>query len=561
MENRNVVKSILSIIFAAATFFVVVYFLYFLGFRSSQSSYEYEFTDGWMIAVNEDKVYEDVDLTSFVFEERIHSGDKIVLRNTLPRTVVSACSARILLYLSSVEVKVDGHLVYTYGYIDQLKGHFIGSGYHFASLPADAAGKEIEITIYPNATAAFTSIPKILLIASGYTMNQFFREHVLSIFCGIFLFMLGLIITVASIVAHSKNSIYRGLIHIGVFSLNIGAWTLCNSKVMQIYSMNYSVNTGLEYFSLYFSIPSMIAFLITMRQDGKRWKDMVLKGLFLLTLGYAVVTFLLHMSGIIYYPSTVTLFHVLSIFSVFVVIIAGLKPWHDMNIEEKVLNIGLIEIFFFGIIDVFRFNIQKYLVPDNEFLSQSVLPIGTIIFIIFLLVSYIVYIYSKALTINEKKTLTKMAFQDQLTGLYNRAEADRLFIELDAAVTPYAIINMDLNGLKATNDIYGHAMGDLLLQKFSGILLSSFSEIGTCIRMGGDEFLVVILDYDRERINRCIKHMEELERTSSASLKFTISAAYGIAYSDEDDLQSSEKVYQLADRRMYERKESMKQGR
>ncbi|NLY39456.1 MAG: diguanylate cyclase, partial [Firmicutes bacterium] len=84
-----------------------------------------------------------------------------------------------------------------------------------------------------------------------------------------------------------------------------------------------------------------------------------------------------------------------------------------------------------------------------------------------------------------------ISYHDSLTGLYNRAffieELKRLDTERNL---PLAIIMGDMNGLKLTNDIFGHAAGDMLLQKGAAILKKVCRADDIIARIGGDEFVI-----------------------------------------------------------------------
>jgi diguanylate cyclase (GGDEF)-like protein len=94
--------------------------------------------------------------------------------------------------------------------------------------------------------------------------------------------------------------------------------------------------------------------------------------------------------------------------------------------------------------------------------------------------------------------LARLAYQDALTGLANRAR----FLEcLDAALgraraagdlRRVGVLLLDLDGFKSVNDSMGHAAGDLLLVEVAGRLLSATRGCDTVARLGGDEFAVVL---------------------------------------------------------------------
>ncbi|WP_238995800.1 putative bifunctional diguanylate cyclase/phosphodiesterase [Sphingomonas solaris] len=81
------------------------------------------------------------------------------------------------------------------------------------------------------------------------------------------------------------------------------------------------------------------------------------------------------------------------------------------------------------------------------------------------------------------------ALHDPLTGLGNR----RAVMErLDACETAVALLYMDLDGFKETNDVYGHAAGDALLMEAARRIAAAAGEADLVARSGGDEFAIVL---------------------------------------------------------------------
>jgi len=92
-----------------------------------------------------------------------------------------------------------------------------------------------------------------------------------------------------------------------------------------------------------------------------------------------------------------------------------------------------------------------------------------------------------------EEQLRHLSFHDQLTGLYNRHYLEEEMKRLDTArQLPIGIIMADLNGLKLTNDTYGHDTGDEMLKKAALILKEACREEDIITRWGGDEFILLL---------------------------------------------------------------------
>jgi diguanylate cyclase (GGDEF)-like protein len=90
------------------------------------------------------------------------------------------------------------------------------------------------------------------------------------------------------------------------------------------------------------------------------------------------------------------------------------------------------------------------------------------------------------------KKVEQLADIDILTTLYNRRGLDHA-LEKDAIRTkPLCVIMCDIDHFKLVNDRYGHAVGDIVIQKFAHIIEESTRKTDICVRWGGEEFLIIL---------------------------------------------------------------------
>ena len=87
--------------------------------------------------------------------------------------------------------------------------------------------------------------------------------------------------------------------------------------------------------------------------------------------------------------------------------------------------------------------------------------------------------------------------QDPLTGLHNRLFLER-FLDSPVSESPVTVtaLLVDLDGLKGINDSFGHAAGDAALSAVAGALVDVTRPQDVVVRLGGDEFLVVLPGMD-----------------------------------------------------------------
>jgi diguanylate cyclase (GGDEF)-like protein len=134
---------------------------------------------------------------------------------------------------------------------------------------------------------------------------------------------------------------------------------------------------------------------------------------------------------------------------------------------------------------------------------------------------------------------TWLAQTDQLTGVLNRAGLQTVIedpdFKRDLAAGHLAVMYIDLNKFKALNDTHGHDVGDVALQTLANWLTGSVRRADHVVRLGGDEFLCIIVDETPERAVRVIS--ERLQQAIQQPLPHApsnvfISASIGISIAD-----------------------------
>ncbi|HSR04729.1 MAG TPA: PAS domain S-box protein [Proteiniclasticum sp.] len=149
-----------------------------------------------------------------------------------------------------------------------------------------------------------------------------------------------------------------------------------------------------------------------------------------------------------------------------------------------------------------------------------------------------------------QKQIEFLSYHDQLTGLYNRRFIEDAIRRLEKAGNlPLSIIVMDINGLKLTNDAFGHDLGDLLLKKASKIMKNAIRRNDILARVGGDEFVLVLPKTDSLEADR-IKNRIQKEAHTATIGPIGISIAAGSATKTKIS-QNISKVQKVADNNMY----------
>ncbi len=164
-------------------------------------------------------------------------------------------------------------------------------------------------------------------------------------------------------------------------------------------------------------------------------------------------------------------------------------------------------------------------------------------------------------SLNEK--LQQMSITDSLTGIYNRRYFyQRLSVEFARAQRyqlPLTCIMMDLDHFKSINDNYGHPFGDLVLQGTSVILKDSVRKIDLLARYGGEEMIMVLPETTVEGgftvAERIRKSLSEKEFSDDNSIVH-VTASFGTSTFPYQGVDSYEEMIKLADKALYNAKES-----
>lgn len=170
--------------------------------------------------------------------------------------------------------------------------------------------------------------------------------------------------------------------------------------------------------------------------------------------------------------------------------------------------------------------------------------------------TYVLYLFEAGHLSTSRSPLELEALRDPLTQLQNRRFLDLMVEDLVQASASLALLLLDLDGFKTINDTYGHATGDEVLRHVSRILMDTVPLGDPIVRLGGDEFLVVIEGPgDRAEVEALARRITDaIARPMLAGgREVVISASSGIGLMPEQG-QNLEELLAIADADMYRNK-------
>jgi diguanylate cyclase (GGDEF)-like protein len=156
--------------------------------------------------------------------------------------------------------------------------------------------------------------------------------------------------------------------------------------------------------------------------------------------------------------------------------------------------------------------------------------------------------------------LEDMYIKDDLTDLYNRRALETLgekyLKQCVEEQSKLMVFTADMDKLKYINDNFGHACGDIAIKAVADALKAAAEDDEICMRIGGDEFLVVGLDYEQKKMNSFLsKFNSEIDRFNrEAGMEFKVNVSYGWSIVKPNKFISIEDCLIVADSKMYQQK-------
>lgn len=159
-----------------------------------------------------------------------------------------------------------------------------------------------------------------------------------------------------------------------------------------------------------------------------------------------------------------------------------------------------------------------------------------------------------------------LADRDQLTGCYNRSyfqhHLEAVGESLAASSTGlaganHALLFLDVDKFKHVNDTFGHEVGDMILQTFATRVQSQIRNTDIVARMGGDEFVVLLQDFQDQ--NKLLERVEAiraqiLEPMDCGMLQLNVTTSIGVAVWNQENADNWTQILKQADIALYHSK-------
>lgn len=247
----------------------------------------------------------------------------------------------------------------------------------------------------------------------------------------------------------------------------------------------------------------------------------------------------------------------------------GFSPLTYLIVACFVAGIFVIDPFYFAILEVLSLIPIAIIIANNHeiFFGDDLFVENLTLFIIFIVLIIVVCFRNHHVIYSEykvQKKLHELSYNDELTGLLNERSYIDVVEDIDKRIKAgedvrFAVILMDVNNLKATNDAYGHRYGCSLVVR-CGHTLPALFKSSKLFHIGGDEFVAIVIGEDLEKFEETMENFDKamlysLVEYDGQQLIFSVARGFHI----REEGQFYKDVLQIADTEMYTNKKYLKE--
>lgn len=432
-------------------------------------------------------------------------------------------------------------------------GRTSGQGWNDLTLYSEDSGKILTVVMSPeystvqgiDVTFYYGSKIKIWL-------HDVIRQLAPSILSLIAIVM-GMIFVVFILVNIRNKKINRNLLFMGIFSICIGVWKITDAGILQLLFGNNILFSYIPFVSLLLCVIPFVLFVRTLFTDreSKGWYIVCLASLAVMVFSFVVQ--ILNKGDM---RETLPFNHAVMGVMALVTVVQVVRQWKKQGMNRKLKLIFC--CFLTCIVGLIGDTITFY---TTEGMGSMVFGIfGFIIFTIIVGINSMAESRALMARGEQAEQLEKMAYHDQLTGVYNRTAYAAHTTAEDFEKDKCIVVMMDLNNLKKCNDTRGHEEGDAYIKASVELILQTLGTLGNCYRLGGDEFCVLIHGGTpkacSDQIQKLWEKTEQFNKENPEA--FPVHIAVGFVSYDKDKDYDFADTLRRADRLMYEKKFAMK---
>ncbi len=467
------------------------------------------------------------------------AGETVSLSLTLPDALQPGASLCIRTSLQNIRILVDGQELYSRGLDSSTYlGKVFGSSWNLVRLPGDAAGKTLTLELTSPYARSSGVVNSVSYGSRSALLFQIVRQHLPSLLIAAALLLIGLIILAGHFVLHEKRYNNSILLYLGFFILLSSCWMAGESKMLQFFSGNSFLITNLPYFALMLVPLPYGLYMDQLLGTGRHRGFLLLSWLY--AANFCLSTLLILFQVIDFYQTVLWTDGMIGLGVLYSLVCTFYEAVASRSRGARIQLGAVLVLLFFVVAELFNFMFSSLLTISDY------LRVGILLFVAINGITSVQKIESFNEADKEKAYLQKLAYTDLLTGGANRTAFYRDLEQLLAREDILTVAQLDVNGLKFINDHYGHAAGDEAIRDTYSCIQSAFGPLGTCYRMGGDEFLCLIPGEDAGKMQAAEQQFQELVRQRGKERDYPFSVAYGASVyrRGEADFQKIMEMYE-----------------
>lgn len=405
-------------------------------------------------------------------------------------------------------------------------------------LPADISGKKL--TIYSENDSF-----EVLLAEQNDMFLKGLGDNAAVLLVSMIFVVFGVSVLWVYLFSERKTQKTKSLLYLGLLIMSAGLRVFTDSNAAQLFIDRPGFIIVISFLTFMQMPYWMVKFVETILVE--KYKS--LRILCRLHLANMCICTLLHVCRIALFPQTIYLTHSLLIVSGILILRTCLgEIRHTENKKLKKIVWGFVLLAVLGAAAMVLF----YISHNTKY--AIMFSVGMLVFVLFLLIAALDALRGETIQAARLETYRQLAYTDVMTQMKNRAAFDKR-----VETQPYADACMvfDINNLKELNDSVGHAEGDGLIRDAAECIRLVYENIGTCYRVGGDEFAVVFDKTSEEAMLDGLLRFEKNILKKNGERKTPLEVAYGYAFY-EGSRKTVKALFDEADQNMYLRKTEMK---
>ena len=517
-----------------------------IGFNNEEATF---LDDGWMY-VKGDGTRTPIELPA---DLDTPAGEAAVIEYVLPETLPPQSTICLRASMQSVRAYLDDELIYEFGTEESLVEHGDArSAWVMFRLPKASEGKVLHIELTSPYESFSGKISSIYCSSKAAILFDLAETYSTGFLVFAILVVIGAALLVLYLFAAFTGLKYPSLLYLALFSLIVGLWIFGESKTIQFFSGSEYFVSKLAYYAL---LAMPLPFTLYMDSAYRRHTVGYPVFFFWIFTANLVISVLLELTGIAPLFRTLIVAHTM-ILVLIVVTVSALAfetfRYHNREAREQLIGLCILG-------PSCALELTSMWSGSFQMISKF-LRMGILIYVAYMGVSNFRRLLLLVRESREAEYFKRLALTDMVTGGNNRNafENDEKKAFVHDGKTGNWLILFDLDRLKIINDSIGHQTGDEAIRLAYHCRADAFRGVGTCYRIGGDEFACIVLSTTEAKVDERLQKLNDLVLHIQSTVPFDFGISFGKGMFDPA-LGDFRTFFAEVDRNLYSNKEKKHQ--